>query len=701
MKFIPRTIKTNEDAYAMVENFKRCAPHIGAFDTETTGLHIINDKPFLFVFGWAAEEQGIIYTYVVDLEQQPDLAYQVIYAWHSLIQTLDKYLAHNMKFDLHMMTNIGIPPSNTLLYSDTMFYIRFAHDAIPMRKGGVPLALKDYAVRYIDRRASNYAARIKIMQSNIARDLNTRLSQRLGWTRKQTNDFFNDTLMDITDLPEEKQQAYLDWKLLDLPPEIKLTGGQVEVDDVPYHILDRTKVIQYAHYDVYLTLRVYYKLAPIIAGRQNEYALDLEERLIIPFYEMERVGFNVDVAYLKETKATLKQVILKERAQLCVLAKQHIKSGQHKVVKDILNNVYGLNIHTTNKDELDKIYTNLKQADADNPAIEFIHILQLLRRLEKWYAVYLLRFMKMLTTDNKLYTMINQVSTVSGRVSSDFQQFPKEGIKYKDNIIFNPRRLVKVPGDMYPEIIYLDYSQIELRVQALYTILIGHPDKNLCRAYMPYDCVNINGEWYLNEDHSIQWTPLDVHGHTTKIAFEITEDHPEFKKHRHTGKTINFAKNYGATITRIAAMFPEYGIEQIRKIDDSYYIAFPGIKQYHKFCMNLARCQSYATNLFGARYYNVSGHNLINMLIQGSAAYLLKEKIYEIWRYCKKHHIKSKFQMNIHDELSWIKHKDDPIEVFFKFKEIMETWEDAHIPIIADMEHTYTTWADKEGIKIA
>ena len=257
----------------------------------------------------------------------------------------------------------------------------------------------------------------------------------------------------------------------------------------------------------------------------------------------------------------------------------------------------------------------------------------------------------MLTEDNMLYTTINQVGTVSGRITSDFQQFPKEGITHNGEMIFNPRKLVKVFGEEYPEIIYLDYSQIELRIQALYTILIGHPDKDLCRAYMPYDCIASNGmpfdhtnkeclkrwneEWYLKEDPSIQWTPLDVHGHTTKIAFEITEDDPDFKKHRHTGKTVNFAKNYGASVGRIAVMFPEYDIEQIRKIDNSYYIAFPGIKKYHEYCMALARCQSYATNLFGRRYYNVSGHNLINMLIQGSGADLLKEKIYEIWCYSR------------------------------------------------------------------
>ena len=54
--------------------------------------------------------------------------------------------------------------------------------------------------------------------------------------------------------------------------------------------------------------------------------------------------------------------------------------------------------------------------------------------------------------------------------------------------------------------------------------------------------------------------------------------------------------------------------------------------------------------------------------------------------------------MQIHDELSWEKHKDDPLEVFMKFQEIMQDWDQTYVPIVADMDATKTTWADKKGI---
>jgi DNA polymerase-1 len=428
-------------------------------------------------------------------------------------------------------------------------------------------------------------------------------------------------------------------------------------------------------------------------------AVDIEEALILPLYYMERVGFNADREYLLKSQERMKQIILYERNKLCSLAGCPIKSGQHKLVKEVLTNKFNMDIVTTNKVELDRILTKLRKENPDNPVVEFISTLQLLRRLEKWYVVYLTRFIEMLTDDDKLYTTINQVGTVSGRVTSDFQQFPKQGVDYNGDIIFTPRQLVKVPDNEYNGIVYLDYSQIELRVQALYTILIGHPDKDLCRAYAPYECIQHENEWYLKENPDVKWEPLDVHGHTAKIAFNIDEAHPKYKECRNVGKTVNFAKNYGAQEACIAAMFPEFTVEQIRNINESYYTAFPGIREYHKYCMDIAKRQSHATNLFGIRYYNVSGHALINMLIQGSSAFLLKLKIIELYKYCKDNNIKSKFQMNIHDELSWIRHKDEPDETFFKFQQILECWEDAQIPIVAEMEFTKTTWADKNKVE--
>ena len=491
---------------------------------------------------------------------------------------------------------------------------------------------------------------------------------------------------------------------------------------IRYDKLDRKNLYKYAHMDIVWVLEVWHKLQPIVTNRGNQYAVDLENKLIIPLYEMERVGFKANKEYLEECRVNMVEYIKERRKVFYALAGTELKIGQHAKILELLATRFKRVVESTRDDTLKQLKTAIKQGtvpahskELDEMCIAFIDVLTELRTLEKWYSTYILRFQKELQETDRLYTSINSIGTVSGRVTSDFQQFPKDAIKTINGVeLFHPRKMIMVSGGDYTRIVYLDYSQIELRFQALYTILIGHPDKNLCRAYMPYDCINENGElfdynnpkhiknwnkaWFYSEQPEKAWIPTDVHGETTKAAFNITEEHPDFKHLRSVGKRVNFAKNYGAKYKKICTMFPDYSAEQCRKIDNAYYTAFPGVKEYHSYCYNRAD-YAYTSNLFGIRYYGVSGHNLINMLIQGSAAFYLKLKILELYNYSKAHNLKTRWQMQVHDELSWEYHKDDDPKIFSDFKQIMENWPDTMVPIVADMEATSTDWASKTTVE--
>lgn len=721
-------ITTNQQANEMVRLFKKLKPTIGAFDTETDGLHIINSTPFLYQFGYVHPNLKEGFTYAVDLERQPLLAKAVIKAWQKLAQSFEHYAGHNIKFDLHMITNINLP-YETENVTDTMFYIRYAHDALVPANGGPPLGLKPYSAQFIDPRARDHEKLLKAEQSAIAKELNLKLKFRLrncgappakfgarSYTLSVIKDMFKDPIMDYLDLPENIREAYLDWLHQDVPLYLqpKITG-LVEPEMIPYNILNRKNLTRYAHYDIIYTLETYLKLAPIVLARQNMEGIRFEDSLIFPLYEMERVGFKADKLYIEEAKTNLKNYIRQRRQVLHALAHRELTVGQHDLIKRILTEDFEITVSSTSSEELDKLRSDLIREQGETPAVQFIEIVQELRTLEKWYSTYILRFLRDLRINNRLYTTINQVGTVSGRVTSDFQQFPKEAIKTVDGVeLFHPRKMVVPTGGDYNAIVYLDYSQIELRFQALYTILVGHPDLNLCRAYMPFKCINQLGEtfdchnlghiktwredWFLEENPDCKWSPTDVHGATTEKATGLTPEDPEFKHLRSViGKRVNFAKNYGATLKRIRQMFPDKSEEDIRRIDASYYAAFPGVKFYHEYCYEMANLYSNTINLFGVRYYGVSGHKLINLLIQGSSAYYLKWKIRVLYDYCKANGIKSRFQMNIHDELSWERHKDE-LEVFFDFQRIMQDWPDTLVPLVAEMDATTTTWAGKKGV---
>ena len=723
------TITTNFQANSMVKMFKEQEPEIGGFDTETTGLHIILDKPFLFQFGWINRKTLEGYTFVVDLERQPKLARAVIKVWHELATSLHKYFAHNIKYDLHMLTNIDLPYLHENL-SDTMFYIRYAHDALGPAEGGPPLGLKDYAAKYIDRNAKYHEQLLARERTDQAKMYNLKLKQRLStcqlpdklkdqyrsFTLSAIQDLFKDPIAEVQDFPQDIQDAYNNWKTLDLPLYLQKKVTQlVESDMIRYDKLNRDNLIKYAHYDIIYMLEIEELTRDVIEARQQWTAVQIEESLILPLYEMERVGFKTDIGYLHETREKLKQYIIERRKELTELTQKEFAIGQHAVVKDLLSSDFNVDITSTNSAELDLVMSKLIIANPDDPAIKVIKIIQELRTLEKWYSVYIMRFLKDLQDTDRLYTTINQVGTVSGRVTSNFQQFPRDPIMTHDGIeLFHPRRMVCVSENGYDGIVYLDYSQIELRFQAMYTILVGHPDLNLCRAYMPYQCHLKDGtkfdytdptlikrwreEWYLDEEPETKWEPTDVHGATTTAATGLKKGDPGFKEARYAiGKRTNFAKNYGAQYNKIRQMFPEKTEEECRRIDNAYYTAFPGVKSYHNYCYQRAT-ESYTVNLFGVKYYNVSGHKLINMLIQGSAAFYLKWKIRQVYDYMKAKNLKSKWQMQIHDELSWEKYQGEDAE-FFEFQRIMQDWPDGLVPIVADMEVTTTTWAEKKEVE--
>lgn len=708
----------------MLKHVDELLPELGAFDTETDGLHLTLSKPFLYQFGYIHPKKKMGYTYVVDIERQPILARAVIQAWQKRAMKLKRYAGANVKYDLHMMENFGEPYEGDNL-TDTQFYIRYAHDNLKPEKGGPPLGLKPYCARYVDRNARDHEHLLSKEKGEMAQNYNEMLRLRLSHLKppekygaKKYNlgilkKMLGDKLTDIEDLPEDVRTIYLEWLQNDVPIWLRdRISGIVDADDIPYNKLNRENVIKYGHYDIIYTIETVLKTEDVVHNRKNDYGIEMENGLIRPLFEMERCGFEIDVDYLKTARLSLKNYILTKRQRLCTLAGLEIKVSQSKLIKEILEKEFGLSLECTDKDELERAVSDLLDRDPDNPAIEFITIIQDLRTLEKWYATYICRFLKDLKYTTRLYTQINQVGAVSGRVTSDFQQFPKDAIKDDDgNELFQPRRMVKCSGGEYKGIVYLDYSQIELRLQAFYTILVGHPDRNLCRAYMPYDCVdndghvfdytsykdicNWRGQWFYREATEEHWIATDVHGATTKEAFDIDENHPDYKKLRYIGKRVNFAKNYGAKRQCIRLMFPHMTEEQITKIDGAYYRAFPGVKMYHDYCYKRAAMFATTENLFGINYYGVPGHNLINMLVQGSAAYFLKWKIRQIYEYSKMNGIKSRFQMNIHDELSFeVNEADDP-KIFFDIQEIMESWKDTYVPIVADMEVTTKTWADK------
>jgi len=448
-------ISTNESANNMVVNYTEYPPDYAAFDTETSGLHIIYDKPFLFQFGWVNMDADTIFTYVVDLERQPILAGLVIQRWHKLVRSCAVYAAHNVKYDLNILINIGLPYEGDNI-TDGMIYIRAAMDNIPTRSGGTPLQLKAYCARYIDPDARYHDKLIQSERSSIAKAANRELQQALNstpppegqksWSKSYMDKLFGDVCFNLVNLKFEHLRAYAAWSK-ELDPRIKrnMRLHTVTTADIPYDMVDRDLVIRYGHIDVVLLLKLLIKLDPIIRTRKTMNTVEAENRCIYPLLRMERVGFKVDTDYLNESVRRTRNYIAARRETLAQMVGKRISIGQHAVIKDILLTQFGVNVASTGSDAFNALSHQL----VDGPVVDFINIIQELRTLEKWIAVYMQRFQIDLRkgSHDRIYTQVNQVGTASGRVTSDFQQFPKKGIKDSNgDELFHPRRMILSEG---------------------------------------------------------------------------------------------------------------------------------------------------------------------------------------------------------------------------------------------------------------
>lgn len=734
------------------ELYEKDNPNVGVFDSETTGLHIKKDKPFMWVFGWLLPKnkqtefcKGRVFAFDHDTE----LLKKVI----NLFANFKMLVGHNVKYDLNMLINGGIDEEfvyNLKNITDTMGVCRMSFDAVSARDGGDKLGLKKVSEKYIDKDAGEFEKEVKKELRKINDEkrniLKESLKQYKGWglgkikevykvkKRNEMDMFTKERKQRWVEVPQEIQDLYFKW--LEEHPFAN------------YSEVDRNIMMEYVHGDGIYTLEVLEKFYPVVRQRNQLELLEQENKLIIELLKMERVGMPVDMDYLNNSFNKCDAEIQESYEELWGIVGEYFTVSQEKVIADYFEKLLGERPSSTDKAFLKK--------HKDNRVSQLI---TRLRRLEKWQSTYISRIIEVAEYDNNFYTQYGQFNTVSGRLGSDAQQFPKErilteeGEKYEkehgegkapvDMEIFSPRRAFVVKGGDYSKIVYFDLSQIELRVQANYTILLNKPDLNLCRAYMPYRCKHyLTGEEYdfetkegrkrwsektengesvwLLEDGITHWTPTDVHSetsHNTLISLqykcaekykqyihdkESPVDEKSFKKFwRYIGKMFNFMRNYGGGAKKASEAL-EVSMEIANALVTGWSNTFPEVSYYQKQVSNKVQKNHYATNMYGRVYYlqnTEKAYKVGNYLVQGSCADELKRCIIKIGEFLKENNCKTKPMANIHDELQFLLYAGEEW-IFPHIKNIMESVPWMKVPVVVDLEVTETNWAEKKEVEL-
>lgn len=257
------------------------------------------------------------------------------------------------------------------------------------------------------------------------------------------------------------------------------------------------------------------------------------------------------------------------------------------------------------------------------------------RQLAKLESTYTLALQKLINPKSgRVHTSFNQAVTSTGRLSSTNPNLQNIPIRTPEGSEI--RRAFSAPNNDVC-IIAADYSQIELRLMALFS-----KDPNMLVAYQ---------------------NDQDIHSQTAAVIFDkkIVD---VSKEDRRSAKVINFGLLYGMGARKLSQEL-KISQKEASAFIETYFEKFPTIKEFRDESVNLARKDGFASTLFGRKLYlpeltnpsryskmQVSGAErvAVNMPIQGTAADLIKIAMINIDNEVKdKDWIKMMIQ--VHDEL--------------------------------------------------
>jgi DNA polymerase-1 len=431
------------------------------------------------------------------------------------------------------------------------------------------------------------------------------------------------------------------------------------------------KVVPYASEDADITLQLDDILFTDLEkdGLDKLYK-DMEEPLIEVLVQMEYNGVNIDTEVLGLQSKAIEGELINLEKDLYVEAGSPFNILSPKQVGEILFDrlkiPYRWKLSSKSK-QYSTSEDKLKELEKEHPIVG--KILRF-RGLSKLKSTYLDALPKLVSKKTGLiHSSFNQALTTTGRLSSNnpnLQNIPirtTEGARVREAF---------VPRESGHVILAADYSQIELRLIAEIS-----KDEGMLDAF-------INGQ--------------DIHSATAAKVFGVAYDQVT-KEQRYRAKTVNFSITYGAGATNLAGQL-DIPRSEAKKIIESYYEQYPGLKSYMTDIVESARANGYVETLMGRRRYlrNINSgnafvrsgeeRNAINSPIQGSAADMIKLAMIKIHRALIDGEFKTKMIMQVHDELVFDVPQSELEQVSSIIEDCMKNaMPGLKVPILVGMDH--------------
>jgi DNA polymerase-1 len=474
----------------------------------------------------------------------------------------------------------------------------------------------------------------------------------------------------------------------------------------------------YCEKDVEGTLRLYLDCADKITRSGQEKICKLEIDLTKVLYNMECAGISVDSDYVESSLVKLT-----------------------KRSEEVLQTIYGISgeeFNVASPTQVGQMFTKLgirspQKTLKGNDSWGEGALVQINHPLAGWIRQYR-TLTKLVSTYIEPYRGINTMhttyanwGTVTGRLSSrepNLQNIPRNHFKLHDVEFNTDAELEEIQGRVDAIIASkgqnVSMSAKDLRKDVLQIwgfvgdeSLDENDDKQIAirRLFKPrpdhylisYDYSQMEVRMFMNYIGNpdmlelMEQGDIDFHGEAAKIAFNIDNDHPEYKFYRQLAKTITFGVIYGIGKDKLAGQLKTTP-QEASKYKAEYFKNIKGSKKFFNAVVRMVEQRGWVKSKYN-RIYKLErdkGYKAVNYLIQGTSADLLSERMIEVHKFLTG--TKSRMVLQVHDEIICEIHKDD-ILLVEKIRDILQE-NSLGIPLMVDMELCDPSWATKQEFNI-
>jgi len=418
-------------------------------------------------------------------------------------------------------------------------------------------------------------------------------------------------------------------------------------------------------------------VGPITEAMTAQGSVDLHDDLEVPLVRvlarMEHLGIGVDPIVLTRIRDELTAETDELRAAVIAEAGHDFNVNSTKQLREVLFDELGLTPGKKTKTGYSTDAQSLEKMRGEHDIVE--HLLAY-REIEKLRSTYGEGLVAEVGEGDRIRATFNQTVARTGRLSSDQPNLHNIPVRSERGRVF--RTAFVAPAAH--KLLIADYDQIELRC-------IAHlaEDPGLIEAFEAGD---------------------DIHTATAAKIFSIDPSDVHVEE-RSKAKMVSYGLAYGMESYGLAQRL-NIPVPEASEILESYFAAFPSVKQYMDDTVEEARERGYTETLFGRRRQipELSSGNrqirqagerqAMNAGIQGLAADIFKVALVRLDAAIDEEGLDSRIVLQVHDEII-LETPDAEIEQASELtRTVMRDAFDLRVPLEIDLQIA-DTWADAKG----